>query len=80
MLSRNMLSGGLDQLLGCPAINHLDLSFNKFESFDDLLPLAKLKYLKKLELSCCPIVEEANYRKKIFALIPTLKYLDKLDK
>ncbi|CAH8601684.1 unnamed protein product [Schistosoma intercalatum] len=78
-LSNNLISGGLDALLKCPNIEQLNLSSNKIESMDVLIPLAKLSELKSLDLGNCPVTTTENYRKKAFAMIPSLKYLDGLD-
>nr|Q86QS6.2 RecName: Full=Acidic leucine-rich nuclear phosphoprotein 32-related protein; AltName: Full=ANP32/acidic nuclear phosphoprotein-like protein [Schistosoma mansoni]AAO21365.2 leucine-rich protein [Schistosoma mansoni] len=78
-LSNNLISGGLDALLKCPNIEQLNLSSNKIESMDVLIPLAKLSELKSLDLGNCPVTSTENYRKKAFAMIPSLKYLDGLD-
>ncbi|CAH8621148.1 unnamed protein product [Schistosoma margrebowiei] len=78
-LSNNLISGGLDALLKCPNIEQLNLSSNKIESMDVLIPLAKLSELKSLDLGNCPVTATENYRKKAFAMIPSLKYLDGLD-
>nr|AAW25902.1 unknown [Schistosoma japonicum] len=78
-LSNNLISGGLDALLKCPNIEQLNLSSNKIESMDVLMPLAKLSELKSLDLGNCPVTATENYRKKAFAMIPSLKYLDGLD-
>ncbi|CAH8624357.1 unnamed protein product [Heterobilharzia americana] len=78
-LSSNLISGGLDALLKCPNIEQLNLSSNKIESVEALLPLAKLSELRSLDLGNCPVTATDNYRKKTFAIIPSLKYLDGLD-
>ncbi|VDP95920.1 unnamed protein product [Echinostoma caproni] len=78
-LSSNSLSGGLEGLLRCPNLEQLNLSANKLDSLDELTPLAKLSSLKKLDLFDCAVSSSENYRKKVFALIPNLVYLDGLD-
>ncbi|CAH8866555.1 unnamed protein product [Trichobilharzia szidati] len=78
-LSNNLISGGLDALLKCPNIEQLNLNSNKIESMEALVPLAKLSELRSLDLGNCPVTTTENYRKKTFAMIPSLKYLDGLD-
>ncbi|CAL8081301.1 unnamed protein product [Calicophoron daubneyi] len=78
-LSNNNLSGGLEALLRCPKLEEINLSGNKIESVDVLSPLAKLSSLRHLDLFNCDVTKIENYRKKIFALLPNVKYLDGLD-
>lgn len=80
ILSDNRISGGLEFLVvaGLDALRDLDLSNNRIQSLDDLAPLARLQ-LASLDLYECPVTKIKNYRSKVFASIPSLKYLDKVD-
>ncbi|RCV41543.1 hypothetical protein SETIT_9G144600v2 [Setaria italica] len=64
---------------GCGAtLRHLDLGNNRFAEVDELEPLAKLG-VEALDLYQCPVSKIKGYREKVFALIPSLKYLDGVD-
>ncbi|EHA8588925.1 acidic leucine-rich nuclear phosphoprotein 32-related protein-like [Cocos nucifera] len=80
ILSDNRISGGLEFLVeaGLDALRDLDLSNNRIQSLDDLAPLAWL-HLASLDLYECPVTKIKDYRSKVFGLIPSLKYLDKVD-
>ncbi|CAH8655723.1 unnamed protein product [Dicrocoelium dendriticum] len=78
-LSNNAIKGGLDAILNCPNLEQLNLSGNKIESVDALLPLAKLSSLRSLDLFNCDVAGSENYRKAVFAALPNLKYLDGYD-
>ncbi|XP_035222625.1 acidic leucine-rich nuclear phosphoprotein 32 family member A-like [Stegodyphus dumicola] len=78
-LSDNRISGGLNYLSGSHKLTTLNLSGNKIESLETLEPLKELKNLKHLDLSNCEVSSVDNYREKVFALLPQLKYLDGYD-
>jgi len=78
-LSDNRIFGGLDNLLSCPNLTHLNLSGNKIKELEDLAPLAKLSSLRNIDLFNCEVTKIANYRDKVFKLLPTLKFLDGFD-
>jgi Leucine-rich repeat (LRR) protein len=78
-LSDNRINGGLENLLACPSLTHLNLSGNKIKDLDALAPLAKLKSLKNVDLFNCEVTKLDNYRNKIFNLLPDLKFLDGFD-
>ncbi|KFM81328.1 Acidic leucine-rich nuclear phosphoprotein 32 family member A, partial [Stegodyphus mimosarum] len=78
-LSDNRISGGLNYLSGSPKLTTLNLGGNKIESLETLEPLKELKNLKHLDLSNCEVSSVDNYREKVFALLPQLKYLDGYD-
>ncbi|XP_054712733.1 acidic leucine-rich nuclear phosphoprotein 32 family member A-like [Uloborus diversus] len=78
-LSDNRISAGLDNLNGCPKLTHLSLGGNKISTIDILEPLKEFKDLKFLELYNCEVTSMEDYREKVFALIPSLKYLDGTD-
>ncbi|KAG1368482.1 acidic leucine-rich nuclear phosphoprotein 32-related protein-like [Cocos nucifera] len=80
ILSDNRIAGGLEFLVeaGLDALRDLDLSNNRIQSLDDLAPLARLR-LVSLDLYECPVTKIKDYRSRVFGLIPSLKYLDKMD-
>ncbi|RVX12318.1 Acidic leucine-rich nuclear phosphoprotein 32-related protein [Vitis vinifera] len=80
ILSDNRISGGLEFLVeaNLQSLRDLDLSNNRIQYFEDLAPLARLK-LVSLDLYECPVTKIKDYRARVFGLIETLKYLDKLD-
>lgn len=79
-LSDNRISNGINFLLGCLQLTHLNLSGNKIKELEVLGPLAKLEKLTHLDLFNCEITQLAEYRDKVFKLLPHLKYLDGFDK
>jgi len=79
-LSDNRLTGGFEQLAGCPNITHVNLSGNKIGQVETLEPLKSLSKLKSLDLFNCDVTLLDNFRAKVFELIPHLKYLDGFDK
>lgn len=78
-LSDNRIYGGLDNLLSCPNLTHLNLSGNKIKELDDLAPLAKLCHLRNIDLFNCEVTNIGDYRDRVFKLLPTLKFLDGFD-
>jgi hypothetical protein len=79
-LSDNKLVGSLDYLVAsCPSLTHLNLSGNKIKELNELEPLAKLAQLTNLDLFNCDVTHIEDYRTKVFALLPTLKFLDGVD-
>jgi Leucine-rich repeat (LRR) protein len=78
-LSDNRIFGGLENLLSCPNLTHLNLSGNKIKEIDDLAPLAKLASLRNIDLFNCEVTKLECYRDKVFKLLPTLKFLDGFD-
>lgn len=79
-LSDNRISGGFNVLHGSPRLTHLTLSNNKIQEIDTLEPLAALKELRVLDLFNCGVTSVDGYREKMFALLPSLKYLDGYDR
>jgi acidic leucine-rich nuclear phosphoprotein 32 family protein B len=79
-LSDNRIAGGLDHLVaaGLSSLRDLDLSNNRIQDVDDLAPLADLR-LVSLDLYECPVTRVKDYRSRVFGMIRTLKYLDKMD-
>jgi len=78
-LSDNRISGGLNYLNGSPKLTTLNLSGNKISTLDALEPLKEFKNLKHLDLFNCEVTNTESYREKVFALLPTLQYLDGFD-
>ncbi|RNA05645.1 acidic leucine-rich nuclear phospho 32 family member A [Brachionus plicatilis] len=79
-LSDNRISNGLDNLMNCQSLTHLNLSGNKLKDIESLAALAKLSSLTNLDLFNCEVTKDVSYREKLFKLIPSLKYLDGFDK
>ncbi|XP_045599724.1 acidic leucine-rich nuclear phosphoprotein 32 family member A [Procambarus clarkii] len=79
-LSDNRISGGLNALTCLPKLAYLNLSGNKIKDLETLEPLKNLKSLFNLDLFNCEVSMVENYREKVFALIPSLVYLDGFDK
>ncbi|KAK4297200.1 hypothetical protein Pmani_012555 [Petrolisthes manimaculis] len=79
-LSDNRISGGLNALTCLPKLAYLNLSGNKIKDLETLEPLKDLKSLFNLDLFNCEVSLVENYREKMFALIPSLVYLDGFDK
>lgn len=79
-LSDNRIAGGLDHLVaaGLSSLRDLDLSNNRIQDVRDLAPLADLR-LVSLDLYECPVTRVKDYRSRVFGMIRTLKYLDKMD-
>lgn len=80
ILSDNRIAGGLEFLVeaGLDSLRDLDLSNNRIQYIEDLAPLAQLK-LTSLDLYECPVTRIKDYRSRVFGLIKSLKYLDKMD-
>lgn len=80
ILSDNRIAGGLEFLVeaGLDSLRDLDLSNNRIQYIEDLAPLAQLK-LVSLDLYECPVTRVKDYRSRVFGLIKSLKYLDKMD-
>jgi hypothetical protein len=80
ILSDNRIAGGLEFLVeaGLDSLRDLDLSNNRIQYLEDLAPLAQLK-LVSLDLYECPVTRVKDYRSRVFGLIKSLKYLDKMD-
>ncbi|XP_072988807.1 uncharacterized protein [Typha latifolia] len=80
ILSDNRIAGGLEFLVeaGLDSLRDLDLSNNRIQFLEDLAPLAQLR-LVSLDLYECPVTRIKDYRSRVFGMIRTLKYLDKMD-
>ncbi|KAI3973517.1 hypothetical protein MKW92_045156 [Papaver armeniacum] len=79
-LSDNRIVRGLEFLVkaGLDSLRDLDLSNNRIQVVEDLAPLASLK-LESLDLYECPVTKIKDYRSRVFGLIKSLQYLDKMD-
>jgi acidic leucine-rich nuclear phosphoprotein 32 family member A/C/D len=77
-LSENPITDGLHQLHGSPKLTKLHLSVNVTNNFKVLEPLSELRCLKRLDISQREVTNDE--RDKIFKLIPSLKYLNGLDR
>ncbi|CDW57457.1 LRR 4 and LRR 7 domain containing protein [Trichuris trichiura] len=75
-LSNNSLEDGLEHLLGCPNLNMLNLSGNRFKDLKALEPLKKLTNLKVLHLNGCDLTRSLHYRCKVAEMLPQIEYLD----
>lgn len=60
-------------------LTHLNLSGNKVKDVEELKPLENFKELQVLDLFNNEATTIDSYREKIFALIPSLVYLDGFD-
>ncbi|GJS40719.1 acidic leucine-rich nuclear phosphoprotein 32-related protein [Tanacetum coccineum] len=80
ILSDNRIATGLEYLVsaGLESLRDLDLSNNRISDVEDLRPLADLRIVS-LDLYECPVTRVKDYRSRVFALIKSLKYLDKMD-
>lgn len=80
ILSDNRIAGGLEFLVeaGLESLRDLDLSNNRIQFIEDLAPLAQLNIVS-LDLYECPVTRGKDYRSRVFGLIKSLKYLDKMD-
>lgn len=75
-LSDNRISHGLNFLNGCKKLTHLNLSGNKIANLETLKPLEEFENLKNLDLFNNEVTNIEDYRNRVFALHPSLKYLD----
>ncbi|CAH2244268.1 jg18094 [Pararge aegeria aegeria] len=78
-LSDNRISSGLDFLKGCKKLTHLNLSGNKIRDLETLQPLKEIEKLRVLDLFNNDVTNIEDYRVKVFALHPSIKYLDGYD-
>lgn len=79
-LSDNRISNGLCHLTGSPKLTNLNLSGNRIKDLSELEPLKELGELEMLDLFNNAVTSVDEYRKKIFDMIPSLKYLDGFDR
>lgn len=76
-LLRCRISGGLQHLAGCPALEVLDLANNKIKSMDDVAALAAAcPQLQRLDLSDNDVSVAPGFRAKVLELFPKLQVLN----
>lgn len=73
------ISNGLSNLSASTKLTHLNLSGNKVKDLEELKPLDSFKELKVLDLFNNEATAIDSYRQKVFAMIPSLVYLDGFD-
>lgn len=73
------ISSGLSNLSASTKLTHLNLSGNKIKDVEELKPLENFKDLQVLDLFNNEATTIDSYRDKIFAMIPSLVYLDGFD-
>lgn len=73
------ISNGLSNLSVSTKLTHLNLSGNKIKDVEELKPLESFKELQVLDLFNNEATTIDSYRDKIFAMIPSLVYLDGFD-
>eukprot|EP00252_Welwitschia_mirabilis_P001879 TRINITY_DN1184_c0_g1_i3.p1 TRINITY_DN1184_c0_g1~~TRINITY_DN1184_c0_g1_i3.p1 ORF type:complete len:350 (-),score=98.33 TRINITY_DN1184_c0_g1_i3:384-1433(-) len=80
ILSDNRISGGLENLVqaGLKELQDLDISNNRIQTLEDIVPLSQL-CLVSLDLYECPVTRLPEYRARVFEIVKSLKYLDKID-
>ena len=78
-LSENRLSKGLEVLKECKNLRTLSLNNNKFKEVDAIEPLKDLEFLTHLDIIEGNEFEE-DIRSKVFKLLPSLLFLDGVDK
>ncbi|XP_055316209.1 acidic leucine-rich nuclear phosphoprotein 32 family member A [Sitodiplosis mosellana] len=78
-LSDNRISNGLNNLSASTKLTHLNLSGNKIKDLEELKSLENFKELEVLDLFNNEATSIDSYRQKIFAMIPSLVYLDGFD-
>jgi Leucine-rich repeat (LRR) protein len=72
-LVNNELSGDdIKHIVVCKHVQTVMLSHNQITSADDLKPLVPLKELTQLDFYGNPVVNIAEYRKRVFTLLPRL--------
>ena len=80
-LSGNRLSKGLEVLKECKNIRTLSLNNNKFKDIETIEPLKDLEFLTHLDIDGNEFEDsKADFRGKVFNLLPNLLYLDGVDK
>ena len=79
LLADNRIGGGLENLAKLTNLEELSIGGNKIASLDELKPLEGLK-LTAIDLEGCPCADGSDtYRRALFALFPTLIFLDGTD-
>jgi len=79
-LSGNRLTKGLEYLTECTNLNHIIINNNRFKELEVMEPLKSLPSLTHLELgNSFPNLTSEEYKRKMFEMLPSLKYLDQED-
>ena len=79
LLADNRIGGGLENLAKLTNLEELSIGGNKVASLDELKPLVDLK-LTAIDLEGCPCADGSDtYRSAVFAMWPTLVFLDGTD-
>mmetsp|Transcript_3221 Transcript_3221/g.13971 ORF Transcript_3221/g.13971 Transcript_3221/m.13971 type:complete len:272 (+) Transcript_3221:141-956(+) len=79
LLADNRIGGGLENLAKLTNLEELSIGGNKIASLDELKPLEGLK-LTAIDLEGCPCADGSDtYRQALFAMFPTLIFLDGTD-
>ena len=79
LLADNRIGGGLQNLAKLTNLEELSIGGNKVASLDELKPLVDLK-LTAIDLEGCPCADGSDtYRSAVFAMWPTLVFLDGTD-
>lgn len=79
VIIRSRISNGLSNLIASTKLTNLNLSGNKIKELEELKPLENFKELRVLDLFNNEATSIEGYRQKIFAMIPSLVYLDGFD-
>ncbi|KAE8701774.1 Acidic leucine-rich nuclear phosphoprotein 32-related protein [Hibiscus syriacus] len=81
ILSDNRIASGLEFLFeaGLDSLRDLDFSNSRIQYIEDLAPLAQLKFVSLDLYYQCPVTRVKDYRSRVFGLIKSLKYMDKMD-
>jgi hypothetical protein len=81
LFSNNNLSNGvLETLVNLESLESLALDGNKISSLEKFELLAGLAKLKEISLADCPVTETADYREKLFAILPQVQIIDDMDR
>ena len=79
LLADNRIGGGLENLAKLTNLEELSIGGNKVASLDELKPLVNLK-LTAIDLEGCPCADGSDtYRSAVFAMWPSLVFLDGTD-
>jgi acidic leucine-rich nuclear phosphoprotein 32 family member B len=81
-LSDNRISNSLDALViaELKGLKILDLANNRIATVAEVAVLKGLEGIESLDLYECPVTRVPGYREKVFEAVPSLKFLDKVDK
>jgi len=79
-LSDNRIMNGLENLVGCTALQSINLSNNKIRHLKHLEPLKVLSELVSLDLESNPVSDLDEYPDALFDLIPQIQFIDDHDR